>query len=60
MTNPTTTTLEELKDHLKTVDEITLLEMFNISSEELVDRFEDKVEIKYDELLEEYGNEEQD
>lgn len=57
MTNPTT--LEELKEHLVSVDEITLLEMFNISSEELVERFEDKIEEKYDQLIKDYGNDEE-
>lgn len=50
------TTLEDLKEHLKTVDEITLLEMFDISSEDIIERFEDKIEAKYEVLLEEYGN----
>lgn len=58
MTNPTT--LEELKEHLVSVDEITLLEMFQISSEDIVERFEDKIEEKYDALIEEYGNEEEE
>jgi hypothetical protein len=32
------------------LDEITLLEVLNISSEELVERFADKIEDKFDEL----------
>jgi len=37
-------TLEEMIEQLKQVDEITLLEMLNISSEDLIDRFRDLVE----------------
>ena len=46
--------MEELKD----VEETLFLEMFNISTDELVDRFSDKIEEKYDTLMEEYGNDE--
>lgn len=46
-----TTTLTELQEKLKRLDEVTLLETLNISSEELVDRFSDIIENKYDELL---------
>jgi hypothetical protein len=35
---------------LTTLDEITLLEVLEITSEELVERFIDKVENKYDQL----------
>jgi hypothetical protein len=52
-----TTTLNELKEHLKDIEETTFLEMFDISTEELVERFSDKIEDKYDELIKEYGNE---
>lgn len=48
-----TTTFNELKDHLKSLDEITLLEKLEINSEEIVDRFEDKIEEKQDQLLDE-------
>ena len=43
-------TLEDMKQQLKQLDEITLLELLNISSEELVDRFEDIIEDKADVL----------
>lgn len=33
------------------LDEITILELLDISSEELVERFEDVVELKYDYLI---------
>jgi hypothetical protein len=52
-------TLEELAVRVaERVDEITLLELLDINAEELVARFMDKLEGKYDTLLEEYDNEE--
>jgi hypothetical protein len=44
---------EELCERLKRYDEITLLELLDISTEELVDRFGDKIEDKFDKLSEE-------
>lgn len=55
MTN--TTTLPELKERLKEIDEITLLEMFEISSEDIIECFNDRIENKYQELIEDYANE---
>jgi hypothetical protein len=43
-------TLEDVFDKLKKVDEISLLEILDISSEDIVDRFPDKIEDKIDEL----------
>ena len=43
-------TLTDILDRLKSLDEITLLEILEISSEELVDRFLDKIEEKADKL----------
>lgn len=37
-------------ERMSRLDEITLLEVLNISSEELVERFADKIEDKFDEL----------
>lgn len=42
----------ELTNRLKALDEITLLEVLEITSEELVDRFNDKIEEKEVELSE--------
>ena len=36
-------TLEEIKDRLRRIDEITLLEVLNLNSEDLVERFEDRI-----------------
>lgn len=45
-----TMTISELFDKLKELDEISILEILNLSSVELVDRFQDEIEDKYDEL----------
>jgi hypothetical protein len=37
-------------ERMARLDEITLLEVLNISSEEIVERFADKIEDKFDEL----------
>ena len=52
-------TLEELKEKLKTVDEVTLLEKLEIYSDDIVDRFSDKVEDCLEELLAEFEDEEE-
>ena len=55
-----TTTLSDLVDHLKMVEEVILLEVLDVSSEDLVDRFQDIIEEKFEVLCEEYGNEPDD
>ena len=45
-----TMTINELFDRLKELDEISVMEILNLTSEELVDRFQDEIENKYDEL----------
>lgn len=35
--------LNELLDHLQLVDEVQILELLNIKTEEILERFEDKV-----------------
>lgn len=55
-TNEMTTTRSELLDILKQVEEVTLMELLEITSEDIVNRFEDFIELKYDKLNEEYGN----
>ena len=37
-------TQKEVRDKLKELDETTLLEILEITSEEIVDRFDDKIE----------------
>ena len=53
-----TKTFEEVKDRLKHIDEVSLLEILDIASEDLVDRFEDKIEEKIDGLAREFEDEE--
>ena len=49
-------TVNELAERLATIcDEISILEILEINSFDLVERFRDKVEEKYDSLLEEFG-----
>lgn len=53
-------TLTDVIDWLKRVDEVSLLEILQISSEELVDRFTDKIEDNYDELREDLDSDEEE
>jgi len=53
-----TKTFEDIRKRLKRVDEVSLLEILEISSEDLVDRFEDKIEEKIDDLAQEFEDEE--
>jgi hypothetical protein len=46
-------TLNEIKDRLKRLDEVDLLEVLEISSEDLVERFTDYIEDRVDELEQE-------
>ena len=43
-------TLDDLKDKLKQLDEVTLMELLEITSEDLVDRFSDLIEKQQDSL----------
>ena len=46
-------TFEELKEKLQRVDEVTLLELLDIRSDDLIERFEDFIEDKQEQLLKE-------
>jgi hypothetical protein len=46
-------TFEELKEKLQRVDEVTLLELLDIRSEDIVERFEDYIEEQQDRLTRE-------
>ena len=50
-------TLADVINHLKRIDEISLLEVLDISSEDLVDRFVDLIEDRYEQLREEFEEE---
>ena len=43
-------TLEDIKDKLKQLDEVTLMEVLEITSEDLIDRFVDRIEQKQETL----------
>ena len=48
------TTLQDILEWLKKQDEISLLELLEINSEDIVDRFTDFIEDNYDTLQEDY------
>jgi hypothetical protein len=49
-----TLTFNDLKDRLKALDEVTLLELLDLKSEDIVDRFEDLIEGKQEQLEKEF------
>ena len=53
-----TLTLPELKERLKSLDEVILLELLDIASEDLVETFSDNIENNYNRLLKEVDWEE--
>lgn len=55
-----TLTLPELKERLKRLDEISLLELLDVSSEDLVESYSDIIENNYLQLLKEVDWEEND
>jgi hypothetical protein len=49
-------TLVELQERMaERTDEVTILEILNITSEDLVNAFVDRIEDRYDQLQEEYN-----
>lgn len=54
-----TVTLNDIRDRLKKLDEVTLLEVLEITSEDIVERFDDKIEDKMDYLTEDLENEDE-
>ena len=50
-------TLADIINHLRRIDEISLLEVLEISSEDIVNRFEDRIEDKHDLLREDFEDE---
>lgn len=53
-------TIRELMEKLKREDEIDLLEILNIDSEKLVERFIDEIEDRFSVLEEEFGDKTED
>jgi len=55
-------TLQELKERLKRLDELSLLELLDVTSEEIVEMFVDRIDDNFDRLMSEvdYDGEEED
>ena len=45
--------LQEYKNELSEQDQFEIISLFNITSEDLVDRFDDRIEDWYDQMVEE-------
>ena len=50
-------TFQEVKERLKSLDEVILCEILDISSEDIVERFEHNIYIRMEELIEELADE---
>ena len=48
-------TFKDVKNQLSMLDEVLVLEVLDINSTELVERFEDKIEDKLDQIVEGLG-----
>lgn len=46
-------TIEELKDRLMQFNELDVVELLDLTSEDILDRFEDVIEDRYDILIKE-------
>ena len=55
-----TKTYSDVRERLKQIDEVSLLEILDIRSGDLVDRFDDKIEEKIDALAKEFEDEEEE
>lgn len=52
-----TMTIHDLFDRLKELDELSILEILDLSSEQLIDRFQDEIEDKFDDLIGKFEDE---
>lgn len=52
-----TLTVEDIKERLKMIDECLLVDVLEITSSDIVDRFEDIIETNYDRLINELEDE---
>ena len=50
-------TLKDIMEYLRNLDEITLLEALDISTEELIDRFEDRISERFELLRNDFETE---
>ncbi len=46
-------TINELKEKLYLFDEVDIIELLNLTTEDILDRFEDLIEHNYDKLIKE-------
>ena len=53
-------TLNDVVERLKQIDEVSLMELLEITSEDMVSRFLDRVEMKYDIFLREFEEDDED
>lgn len=53
-------TIEELKEKLASLDELTILELLDITSTELVEFLSDQIVEKYEDILEQFQENEED
>jgi hypothetical protein len=53
-------TLDDLCEKLKQIDEISLMEVLEINSDELVERFVDKIEDRIEELQQDFAEDDYD
>lgn len=53
-------TMSELIEKLQQVDELTILELLDVTSEELVEFLQDQIVEKYDQLIEYFDDSEED
>lgn len=53
-------TINEIIDKLKNLDELTILELLDVTSEELCEFLTDQIIEKYDQLIEYFGEQEDD
>lgn len=50
-------TIHDLFDRLKELDELSVLEILNLTSEDLVNKFQYEIEDKFDDLIEKFEDE---
>lgn len=53
-------TIRDLMEWLRQRDELSLLELLDISVEDIIERFSDKIEENYDELNEDWETEQEE
>jgi len=53
-------TMRDLMDKLVQLDELTILELLDVTSEELVMDLQDRITEKFDQLLEYFGDDDQE